>query len=131
MSLYEKEGSPNWWTRFTINGRRIQQSAGTADKSDAAEYEAKLRASLWNERRLGIRPNRTWKEAALQWLNETQHKKTHASDRRKLRWLHEYLGELSLVEINRELLMQIAANKVNESSQPTRSNRFSQVRLPS
>ena len=123
MSLYEKVGSPNWWTRFSINGRRIQQSTGTADKKSAAEYEAKLKSSLWDEVRLGIKPKRTWKEAAVQWLKETQHKKTHSSDRRKLRWLDRYLGELGLDEIKRETLMRIAEGKVKESSQPT-ANRY-------
>jgi hypothetical protein len=123
MSLYEKKGSPNWWMRFTINGRRIQQSTGTTDKKDAAECEARLRASLWNERRLGVKPKRTWKEATVQWLEETQHKRTHGRERRKLRWLHPFLGELTLDQISRELLMHIADSKVKESSQTT-ANRY-------
>ena len=123
MSLYEKDGSPNWWTRFSINGRRVQQSTGTTDKKSAAEYESKLKSSLWDEIRLGIKPKRTWKEAAVQWLKETQHKKTHASDRRKLRWLDQYLGALTLDEIKRDTLVRIAESKVKESSQPT-ANRY-------
>jgi integrase len=123
MSLYKRGGSPYWWTRFTVDGRRIQQSTGTCDKKEAQEYEAKLRADHWEHRRLGVKPKRFWKEAALQWLKETSHKATHESDKRKLRWLDKFLGDKTLDQIDRELLMQISERKARESSQVT-ANRY-------
>lgn len=123
MSLYKRAGSPYWWTRFTIDGRRVQESTGTDNRKEAEEYEAKLRAAQWEQRRLGIKPKRSWKEAAVQWLKETAHKATHESDKRKLRWLDDYLGELMLNEITRDMLIQIADKKAKETSQPT-ANRY-------
>ena len=74
MSLYKRKGSPNWWIKLSHNGRRIQQSSGTTDKAKAREYHDKLKASLWDQERLGIKPAHSWKEAAVRWLRESTHK---------------------------------------------------------
>lgn len=74
MSLYKRSGSPYWWIKLSHNGRRIQQSSGTSDKAKAREYHDKLKASLWDQERLGIKPARSWKEAAIRWLRESTHK---------------------------------------------------------
>jgi hypothetical protein len=39
MSLYKRSGSPYYWCRFTLGGRRIRQSTGTEDRKAAEEYE--------------------------------------------------------------------------------------------
>ena len=58
MSLFKRKDSPNWWVKLTPrNGRAIQQSTGTPDKVKAREYHDKLKASLWDQERLGIKPN--------------------------------------------------------------------------
>jgi integrase len=123
MSLSKRTGSPYWWTRFTIDGKRIQESTGTTDRKEAQEYEAKLKAMQWEQRRLGVKPKYSWKQATVQWLKETSHKATHDSDRRKLRWLDKFLGKLTLDEITRDKLMQIADKKAKEASQAT-ANRY-------
>jgi hypothetical protein len=39
------------------------------DKHQAQEeYHDKLKASLWEQQRLGIKPRRSWKEAGVRWL---------------------------------------------------------------
>ena len=102
MSLYQRKDSPNWWVKFTHNGRTIQRSAGTSDKSKAQEYHDKLKSSLWEQQRLGIKPSRTWKEAVVRWLAETSDKTTHREDIRKLRWLDSMLGGFTLDQVIRD-----------------------------
>jgi hypothetical protein len=80
MSLYKRKGSPWWWVRFTHNGRRIQQSTGTADRAKAQQYHDRLKVSLWEQDRLGVKPSRSWNDAVVKWLEETRHKATHADD---------------------------------------------------
>lgn len=123
MSLYKREGSPHWWARFTHNGRRIQQSTGTADRLAAQQYHDKLKASLWEQDRLGVKPRRTWNEAVVRYLHETKHKATHAEDIRKLRWLDGYLRNASLDSINRDKLNEIGEAKSREAS-PATANRY-------
>jgi hypothetical protein len=94
MSLYKRTDSPHWWVKISHSGRTIQHSTGTADKARAREYHDKLKASLWERERLGVKPRRSWKEAVIRWLAETAEKATHQEDIKKLRWLDPFLGPL-------------------------------------
>src|SRR5689334_1430101 len=122
MALY-KRGS-TWWCRFTTpSGEHVRCSAGTSDKAQAQEYHDRLKAEAWRVEKLGEKPTRTWDEAGVKWLQETQHKATHEDDKAKLRWLQQYLRGKPLQEISRELIATIAEAKREESSAAT-ANRF-------
>ncbi len=124
MSLYKREDSPNWWIKLTRRNRRpLQQSTGTTDKAKAQELHDKLKASLWDQERLGIKPKRSWREAVVRWLDETAEKATHEEDKRKLVWLHSFLGDLNLDEITLDVIDQIKAAKLKEASKAT-TNRY-------
>ena len=104
MSLFKRQDSPYWWVKLNHKGRRLQQSTGTPDKAKAREYHDKLKASLWDQERLGIKPSRTWNEAVVRYLAETTHKASQFADKAHLRWLDKYLGGLALGAINRDVL---------------------------
>lgn len=123
MSLYRRKGSPYWWVRFTHNGRRIQQSAGTADRVRAQQYHDRLKSQLWEQDRLGKRPSHSWNDAVIRWLKETKHKATHAGDVAKLRWLDRFLRGNQLDRITRDILSSITETKARESS-PATANRY-------
>jgi integrase len=112
MSLYKRTDSPHWWVKISHSGTTIQRSTGTADKSQAREYHDKLKASLWEQQRLGIKPRRSWKEAVVRWLAETSDKITHQEDVRKLRWLDAYLGDLMLDGISLDVIDRIKSEKL-------------------
>lgn len=116
MSLYRRKGTPYWWTRFTHNGRRICESTGTDDRRKAQQYHDQLKAKLWEQDRLGVKPERFWSEAVVRWLQETKHKATHDDDVQKLRWLDPYLRDKPLTSITRDLLSSIADRKARETS---------------
>ena len=80
MSLYKRGDSPHWWIKISHSGRTIQRSTGTEDKGQAREYHDRLKASLWEQQRLGVKPRRAWKEAVVRWLAETSEKVTHQED---------------------------------------------------
>ena len=85
MSLFKRKDSPNWWIKITHNGRRIQRSTGTSDAAKAQEYHDKLKASLWDQERLGIKPSHSWNDAVVRYLAETSHKASQESDKIHLR----------------------------------------------
>ena len=85
MSLYKRKDSSVWWLKIHHNGQTIQRSTGTADKLKAQEYHDRLKASLWEQARLGVKPRHSWQEAVLRWLDETSHKRTHREDVVKLK----------------------------------------------
>ncbi|WP_408608787.1 tyrosine-type recombinase/integrase [Ferriphaselus amnicola] len=109
------------------DGRRIQQSTGTADKAKAEEYHDKLKASMWDQARLGVKPRHTWNEAVVRYLAETTHKASQCSDKTHLRWLDRFLNGRMLDEINRELLDSIMAARMAENVKNSSVNRVNEV----
>lgn len=114
MSLYKRNNSPHWWVKFCHRGRSIRRSTGTEDATKASEYEARLRAQLWDEDRLGVKPERSWKEAVLKYVGETNHKASHGIDLLHLKYLDRFLGLLMLSEIDRAVLDRITAARRRE-----------------
>lgn len=124
MSLFKRKDSPNWWVKLTPrSGSAIQRSTGTADRLKAQEYHDKLKASLWDQERLGIKPQRSWREAVVRWLEETSDKATHQEDKKKLLWLHPFLGELDLSQITLDVIDKVRSAKLKEASKST-TNRY-------
>ena len=127
MSLFKRKNSPNWWVKFTHNGRRLQQSTGTADERKAREYHDKLKASLWDQDRLGIKPSRSWNEAVVRYLAETTHKASQSDDKAHLRWVDKFLGGVELGSINREVLDRIFSARQADGKANSTVNRTMEV----
>ena len=114
MAIFKREDT--WWVRFTTpGGKRIRRSTKTSDKKQAQEFEDRLKAEYWRVQTLGDKPRRTWKEAAVRWSKDTAYKVDHDKDKSKLRWLDQFLGNLYLDEIDRELVDRIGAAKRDEA----------------
>jgi len=128
MSLYKRTDSPRWWVKISHGGRTIQRSTGTEDKAQAQEYHDKLKASLWEQQRLGVKPRRSWKEAVVRWLAETSEKVTHPEDMRELRWLDPFLGSLMLDEVTLDVIDAIKAAKLKAACKPTVNRYLALVR---
>ncbi|WP_439605743.1 tyrosine-type recombinase/integrase [Hydrogenophaga sp.] len=110
MTLYKRKDSPYYWVKFSpIKGelKALMQSTGTANKRQAQQYHDKLQGERWEQDKLGVKPRRTWDEAASKFLEETSHKRTHEWDKSMLRWFHPHLGGKDLIDINRALLDQV------------------------
>ena len=119
MSLYKRKDSSFWWVKVTVGGRPIQRSTGTEDKIQAQEFHDKLKAQLWEQERLGVKAQHSWKEAVVRWLNETCDKATHIEDKSKLVWLNTHLGKMMLYEINLDVVDSIRSAKLKEVSKAT------------
>lgn len=98
------------WVKIHRSGGCLQQSTGTTDRKKAQEYHDKLRASLWEQEKLGARPKYSWNEAVLRYLAETSHKASHADDKSHLRWLDRFLGGVELERIDRDRLDTITSH---------------------
>jgi integrase len=127
MSLYKRKDSPNWWVKITHKGGCLQQSTGTADRRQAQEYHDKLKASLWEQEKLGAKPKVSWNDAVVRYLAETTHKASQADDKSHLRWLDSYLNGVELEDINRELLDRITKARLAEGAANATVNRTLEV----
>ena len=74
---------------------------------------------MWEQERLGVKPNHSWQEAVIRWLNETSDKATHNEDKSKLIWLDNYLSDLNLDEITLDVIDKIRCAKLKEASKTT------------
>lgn len=123
MSLYKR--GKVWWVRFTSpNGEQIRCSSGTGDRQQAQEYHDRLKTKYWEAQKLGIKPERSWQEAVIRWLDETQHKATHKDDLNQLRWLHPYLGDKMLSGITRDVVDDLKATRKREGVSNATVNRM-------
>jgi len=127
MSLYKRKDSPHWWVKLSLKGRRIQQSTGTSERYQAQEYHDRLKASLWEQARLGVQPRRSWNEAVVRYLAETTHKASHADDKGHLRWLDRILNAVALEAIDRDLLDSIMAERAAGGASNATVNRTLEV----
>ena len=120
-------GGSNYPTTDSYYSKVLGQSTGTVDKAKAKEYHDKLKASLWDQARLGVRPRRTWNEAVVRYLAETSHKASQVTDKIHLRWLDAFLNGVQLDAINREVLDRIVAARRAEGVKNSSVNRVMEV----
>src|SRR6185369_11824746 len=98
-----------------------------ADRKRAQEYHDKLKASLWEQEKLGARPNYSWNEAVLRYLAETSHKASQADDKSHLRWLDRFLDGVELGRIDRDRLDAITQVRQQEGASNATVNRTLEV----
>lgn len=112
-----------WHYSFTApNGQRVRKSARTDDKKQASELAAKHYNDLWRQQKLGERPEYTWQQAVVEWLNENPDRANNPNYLIPLRWLDAHLGHLKLSEINRQVIQQIQRAKQAEGVKPRTVN---------
>lgn len=123
MSLYKRPGSPHYWCRFTLGGRRIRQSTGTEDRKAAEEYEHRLQGRIWRETRLGERTG-TWDQAVKKWDAErTARPSTKHRDKEITSWFSLAIGKLPLTSINSDVIDR-ARKRLIQDRAPATANRY-------
>jgi len=123
MSLFKRKDSSLWWVKIEVNGKKIQKSTGTADRKQAQEYHDRLKSELWEQSRLGVKPEYLWEEAVKRFLQETSHKASHQDDVDRLKWIGGLLNGVKLSEINRTKLDAIITAKRVEGAKNGTINR--------
>lgn len=122
MPLWKR--NKTWWIVFTHNGTRVRVSARTEDRLKAQQLHDKLKADLWSQSHLGSKPEHTWMEAVVRWLNEMQHKRSIEDDKRHFRWLNPYLKGYSLKKIDRKIIGYIRDEKTKTGVSISTVNRL-------
>lgn len=89
-----------WHIDKQIYGRRICQSTGTTSLSEAEKYLAWLIEKNRQTHIYGIRPQRTFEQAAAKFVTEHQHKRSIKDDIGLLKGLLPWIGHLSLDKIH-------------------------------
>jgi integrase len=99
-----------WHIRKAISGKRIRESCGTGNLKEAEQYLAHRMEEVRQAAIYGVRPKRTFREAATRYLRE----ETKASINRDvalLKILDPFIGDLSLDAIHMGSLQSYIQNR--------------------
>ena len=121
--IYRRTDSRCWWIATTLpNGERIRQSTGTEDRREAEAVLAKLKVEAFRELHLGIKPERSWKEAVVRYLVSKQHLRSFVDVQLICRKLDPYLGELKLHQVNGDVIWNITQAELKRGIRPATVN---------
>ena len=93
-----------WHVDKRIGGRRVCQSTETADLQEAERYLARVMEQTRQAQVYGVRPARTFEQAAAKFVLENQHKRSIDSDVHRLTSLLSWPGPVALDRIHRGTL---------------------------
>jgi len=112
-----------WHIDKVIYGKRICESTGTRDMSEA---EALLARRITERRRIhlfGEQRDHTFREAAIKFLAENQHKRSIERDRRALGVLEPFIGSLPLQRVHHDTLTPYVRARLDKGRSPGTINR--------
>lgn len=89
-----------WHINKKVNGRRISESTGSNSLEEAERYLVHRLEQIRQSSVYGIRPKRTFREAATRYLLENQHKASVKEDARWLLFLDPLIGNMTLESIH-------------------------------
>ena len=89
-----------WQIDKTVFKRRICESTGTSDLEEAEKYLARRLEEVRQAVVYGVRPKRTFLEAATKFLLENQHKRSLVDDAGHLKLLVQFIGNMPLETIH-------------------------------
>ena len=123
--IYKRPDSGFWWINATLpNGKRVRQSAGTEIKGDAEAYLAKLKLDAYREAHFGIKPQRTWQEAVVRYLELKRTLKSFSDRQQICRALDRYLGGATLNQINGDVIWSIVQGELKKGNKAATVNRY-------
>ena len=89
-----------WHVDKRICGRRVCQSTGSAEIQEAERYLARLMEQTRQAHVYGVRPSRTFEQAAAKFVLENQHKRSIGDDVYRLKGLMPLIGHVPLDKLH-------------------------------
>lgn len=123
MPLYKRPGSPHWWVRISVSGQKTRRTTGTADRSEAEEFEQRERERLWRLHKLGDRGAVRFAEASARWLTETQ-KRSKVKDEYILDWFDGQLKDEPLSSIDADAIEELRQTMAEEGKGKSNIDRY-------
>lgn len=100
-----------WHIDKRICGRRVCQSTGTGEIQEAERFLARMMEQTRQAHVYGVRPSRTFEQAAAKFVLENQHKRTITDDVSRLKDLMPFIGSVPLDRVHIGTLQPWIAHK--------------------
>ncbi|MDX2165094.1 MAG: site-specific integrase [Gammaproteobacteria bacterium] len=123
--VYKRAGI--WYIDKQCNGIRISESTGTSSLEEAEKYLARRIEGIRQAVVYGVRPKRTFSEAAAKYIEEKQHKKSLNGDIGHLNLLDRFIGHLPLENIHMGVLQEYIEERRNSGVKTRTINHGLQV----
>lgn len=107
MSIFKR--GDVWHIHIQTDHHTIRRSAKTSSRKAAQELHDKIKADVWEQERLGVKPKYTFEQAAVRWLDEKDHKRSIRDDIAKLEYFRLHLAKLPLDGITRDQVVELLA----------------------
>jgi integrase len=125
VGVFKRPDSRFYWINVTLpNGKRLRQSAGTESREEAEAYLAKLTLDAYREAHFGIKPERSWQDAVVRYLELKVSLRSFRDVQRICRQLHPYVGHLTLNQITGDVVWSIAQGELKRGNKPATVNRY-------
>jgi integrase len=105
-----------WHIDKRIGGRRVCQSTGSTELSEAEQVVARITEESRQAQLYGVRRQRTFEQAAAKYVLENQHKRSLDSDVGRLKRLLPHIGQVTLERLHRGTLDPWVAKRREEGA---------------
>jgi integrase len=100
-----------WHINKNVNGRRICESTGSGSLEEAQRFLVHRLEQIRHATIYGVRPKRTFKEAALKFVRENGQKASLITDIDTIKQLSPYIGKLTLEAVHMGSLQAYIAGR--------------------
>lgn len=107
-----------WHIDKTIHGKRVRQSCKTSSLKEAESYLAKLTEEIRLAEFYGTRPDVSFEQAAIKYVEDHGHKKSLRNDLQRLRQLMPWIGSIPIRQIHRGTLEPWIESRIREGRAP-------------
>ncbi|MBO6655902.1 MAG: site-specific integrase [Pseudomonadales bacterium] len=111
-----------WHIDKQIAGQRICKSTGTGKLAEAERYLSRVVEETRNAQLYGIRPERSFEQAAARYILENQHKRSIRNDIQRLENILPYIGTLPIEKIHRGSLNEWVEYRQSQGIAPATIN---------
>jgi integrase len=127
--LYRRKDSRFWWIGLVLSdGRRVCQSTGCINRTDAESYVVRLKNEALEAKQQGLLGIFVWQQAVVRYLEEFADKRSLSDDKDHLKKLDPYLRSLKLDAIDMTVLQPfIRDRKVKDGVSNATVNRALEV----
>ena len=94
-----------WHIEKMVDGTRLFESTRVSERAEAEKVLIHRLEQIRSARVFGVRPQRTFQEAATRYLIENQHKRSLLNEANEIERMRPYIGNLMLDKINNSLFI--------------------------
>ncbi|WP_224790502.1 tyrosine-type recombinase/integrase [Pseudomonas fluorescens] len=105
-----------WHIDKKINGERLYESTGTADRQEAERYLIFRLEQIRQQKVYGVREVRTWRDAAMKFLVEIKDQPSFKLSAHHLSQLDPFIGDIPLTHIDDQALAPFIKNRLSSKT---------------